>query len=985
MPIKVLNEFLPNAEETRLGAIKVGDTLEIDQEEGVLNVDPTSVIGLYYSNCITEIAQDVKLEIISDNFVLKTGSRVYIPAGNNNTFSLYTTEEDLTVNGTDLNGRFFLCFYTDGSNIAVRPEGINNKSGDTFPEDPTDGTKFYKSDENLMYRYDGDREVWKPVDISIPLAIVTFTNGVAEDIIQVFNGASYFGHHTFILPGLKGVAPDGITERGYVKSVNIEVDDIKVYDLTSGSVTSFNNSFLFINPLLEVACQSYNTVDRAKELVRVTDLIQYSYNENRDYAWTGTTYINPINLPVVECSLKDSSVTYFRILQPLRIATVSDVKESTDSFLFDYKWADHIPNKLSWLRADTFSWQDGNIYKAAYQHLADDYNNAGVEASTSDTIGGVTVWYRLCADGHKICPPEQETNVLNMYNATGISWYYILDQTNKKFKLPRTVFGFTGIRDGVGRYVAPGLPDPDVDVIYRQDSTSSGVYSNLFGTDGWTGSAYSNTGGTDEWMQSSKAKGSQRPLAAIFTNSIYGASSTVQPPATQMYLYCYVGRADQDALEKSEIDIAAITNNSINQITSTKNTSLTEINITTEEGINRLNTDSNALNRTQITNCIEEIPQNIKLEIVDGVITLKAASKLYIPNGFESDGTTPKFDEFILPTDYTFPNDQSTTSTGSYLTGLCESGADRYRQSLNYVFSGPTAPSTSEGGMVVWYDTTNNIIKRWIDNAWQVKNYTLPVGITTWNNNIPSINQVFNGFGYIGSTLFLLPGVKFLLPNGLNADGTANNIEYTTSNVTSVTRTWVTNITQIACLYNDHIGFENKYIESNIEPSPTISYLIWYNPQTNKTKVSWDDSIWHDSYAIYLAHLGSDGSTTRITSMEMQRKAFQTVDVTAADYVVCYQKPNSSNNYTWYRLYKSGWIEQGGKTTTASTYTLPIEMADTNYYVNGTWNGGKSSTFYPADWTCYPISTTQIHINANNNSNVKSYAWEVRGFIKGAY
>ena len=76
-----------------------------------------------------------------------------------------------------------------------------------------------------------------------------------------------------------------------------------------------------------------------------------------------------------------------------------------------------------------------------------------------------------------------------------------------------------------------GLPDPDVDVIYRQDSTSSGVYQDKFGTDGWTGSAYSNTGGTDEWMQSSKDKGSQRPLAAIFTNSIYGASSTVQPPA----------------------------------------------------------------------------------------------------------------------------------------------------------------------------------------------------------------------------------------------------------------------------------------------------------------------------------------------------------------------------------------------------------------------------------------------------------------------
>ena len=70
-----------------------------------------------------------------------------------------------------------------------------------------------------MYVYDSDRGIWRPINLSIPLAIVNFVNGVAEDIIQVFIGPSYFGHHTFILPGLKGVAPDGITERGYVKII----------------------------------------------------------------------------------------------------------------------------------------------------------------------------------------------------------------------------------------------------------------------------------------------------------------------------------------------------------------------------------------------------------------------------------------------------------------------------------------------------------------------------------------------------------------------------------------------------------------------------------------------------------------------------------------------------------------------------------------------------------------------------------------------
>lgn len=55
------------------------------------------------------------------------------------------------------------------------------------------------------------------------------------------------------------------------------------------------------------------------------------------------------------------------------------------------------------------------------------------------------------------------------------------------------------------------------------------------------------------------------------------------------------------------------------------------------------------------------------------------------------------------------------------------------------------------------------------------------------------------------------------------------------------------------------------------------------------------------------------------------------------DYVVDFQAPTANNNYTWYRKYKSGWVEQGGTLQTmTNSLTFPIEMADTNYqwYVN---------------------------------------------------
>ena len=60
-------------------------------------------------------------------------------------------------------------------------------------------------------------------------------------------------------------------------------------------------------------------------------------------------------------------------------------------------------------------------------------------------------------------------------------------------------------------------------------------------------------------------------------------------------------------------------------------------------------------------------------------------------------------------------------------------------------------------------------------------------------------------------------------------------------------------------------------------------------------------------------------------------------DLTSVDYVVETQLPTAQNNYTWYRKYKSGWVEIGGQTVISSTngvtVNLPIEMADANYNV----------------------------------------------------
>ena len=50
--------------------------------------------------------------------------------------------------------------------------------------------------------------------------------------------------------------------------------------------------------------------------------------------------------------------------------------------------------------------------------------------------------------------------------------------------------------------------------------------------------------------------------------------------------------------------------------------------------------------------------------------------------------------------------------------------------------------------------------------------------------------------------------------------------------------------------------------------------------------------------------------------------------------VIDFQAPNAGNNYTWYRKYADGWVEQGGNIPFKTTsLTFPITMDDTNYNI----------------------------------------------------
>ena len=180
--------------------------------------------------------------------------------------------------------------------------------------------------------------------------------------------------------------------------------------------------------------------------------------------------------------------------------------------------------------------------------------------------------------------------------------------------------------------------------------------------------------------------------------------------------------------------------------------------------------------KNKITNCITEIPQDIKLELNNGTVTLKAGSKVYIPKGKDSSGNNI-FSEYTTSSDLSF----GASSLGSTKRFVCYTNNSIICGAWEYFTSGTTVPSVG-----YYYHSGENKIYR--DGA-VVNDISLPLAIGDYvtQSGFSSIDQVFNGFGYVGSTIFALPGVKGLIPDGRNADGSLKNIETTVNKVAVLT------------------------------------------------------------------------------------------------------------------------------------------------------------------------------------------------------
>lgn len=184
---------------------------------------------------------------------------------------------------------------------------------------------------------------------------------------------------------------------------------------------------------------------------------------------------------------------------------------------------------------------------------------------TTETIGGYTITYYLADDKHKIVLADQENNVSTIYASTGVAWYFILDTTNTRFKLPRSTHGH-------GQLVSSKVTEDSWCRIYQDGWCEQGGKTSTRGSDSWqtinllkpfsntnytvlqaniTGYGQNESGVVNDITTSSFKIFAWAARASFWEAKGY-ISTPLDPFAPQYkYLYFYVGNFSQSATEQT--------------------------------------------------------------------------------------------------------------------------------------------------------------------------------------------------------------------------------------------------------------------------------------------------------------------------------------------------------------------------------------------------------------------------------------------------
>lgn len=295
----------------------------------------------------------------------------------------------------------------------------------------------------------------------------------------------------------------------------------------------------------------------------------------------------------------------------------------------------------------------------------------------------------------------------------------------------------------------------------------------------------------------------------------------------------------------------------------------TDLSNLTDTGKNIANWSSN------VTNCITDIPQDIKLELNNGTLTLKAGSKVYVPNG------VGVFTAVTIASDLT----ATLAFNGTVVCYLINTSTTPSIAVADLSSSTGSGTGTGNG---LYYSTDNN--RMYVNGSDISASFPFAIAINN-GTQFTSIDKVFNGFGYIGSTVFALPNVKGLIPNGRNADGSLKNIEFETSGVKTF-NAYVSDTLSRAVVFELSSGelvtptFASGYVTNPVwghykiqEEKPTLvaEHQLWLNTTDNKYYAkSSTDADFIQYPLICVGYLGGDDSS--IETFNVNNKVFHALD-----------------------------------------------------------------------------------------------------------
>lgn len=746
------------------------------------------------SDCILEIPQNIKLTLENNLLTLKSGSILTVTGS---TYATVTTSADKTyeISSSLADGKYIIfCTNTGAMHNPRILSKVSSGDSNSFPTDNLDGFNiYYNTDDKKIYSYNTSTLTWNEWTQIYPICLIEINTGVAffakddngYDII--FNSMCFMGKHAIAYPEIKGLIADGLNKDGTLKSklyINSALQIIEIGNVNGYIISQkpLNANLSRTGSIIEV--ETLDDID-----LSIMNWTRYYIKSlNKYYVHFSANLTAYEHLTIASFKADSNGIYNITIRQPVRLATT----EITDKINADLSNVVHKSGTESITGQKTFT-SDLVLERPSVQPILRSTSYEKATAPASDTY--------MC---HRRYLDKNNKSVFSEY-------YYIPRNTNKPSYILRfynvSTSDATGYKDviaanydgtnsiyAIGATTATGphpattnsttsnnlttvawVNDPakSTNVVHRTgDETITGA--KIFDSSSVTINTNANGNGTGLIIQNKADNTKSSYLKQYLTsdntywtrlaNNAYNKNTFIDLTTTENgFRTISLGSADtavtvtptDDNTTSKQIDTVGARNTKLQGYATT---SLDNLNNTGQMIIDSQN--------STISNCILDIPQNIKLTLENNVLTLKSGSIITLAGSTYTTVTTVQDNTLTIPTNDTwvvFPRSNG-ASIGNYVR-------------LNRIGSGSTVP-VDDTNYQCFFNTTDKKIYLY-NNAWAEWNVGYPICVINVENGNMSFakdfngnDMIFNGAGFIGTTLFVYPNIKHFYAQGFNDNGT---------------------------------------------------------------------------------------------------------------------------------------------------------------------------------------------------------------------